>query len=489
MRQNIVEDIENHFRNKILNILGVERNIHTLLEDKDVSRAIDMMQDRDEEVDNALSEYNPQQHKVMFRPNKERDNDDPYITEKLPRSLQSYINEIELFFLLGRPIIWKKKSGEDEGFSLYADFWKNNRMNAKMRKAKRFAGAETESAIVFHLYQEDGEMKVIPFVAARHTGYRLRPLFDQYGQLKAFAIGYRLKEGKTNVEHYDVFTPEVLYYCKKSQIGWEVESYNNPIGKIPAIYLQQRKPWFGVERRLDRIEMIDSQAADTNNYFADPIAAATADVVQNMASPDKPGRLIQLTGKESSFSYVVPPQASQSRIEEKTELKETVLFDTLTPNFDIEKMKGFGTLTGAAIKNTFAIGYIKRDNLLEDYDEYADRLQSVIKAILKVQNPTKEKMIDDTIIEHEYADPFSSDEQERWTKIQSLYGSGLCSLETAISEIGLVDDPEDEFNRIHCAQMDAEFAKNEAQGQPTPSMAEQEQENTTGIRPVAQQPE
>lgn len=488
----VLDDIKNHFRNKVLNILGIERDIHTLLADKDVDRVIDLLQNRDDKVDEALSEYDPKQHKVMHRPNKERDNDDPYITEKLPRNLQSYINEIELFFLLGQPIIWSKTDGEDEAFTLFTDFWKEHRLDAKMRKVKRLAGAETEAALVFHIYQENEEVKVIPYVAARSTGYKLRPLFDQYGQMTAFAVGYTLKEniageGMVNVSHWDILTKDTIYYCKKGKLGWDVKPYKNPIEKIPAIYFMQPKAWAGAEERLDRIEMLDSKTADTNNYFADPIAAASADVINSMAAPDKPGRLIQLTGSSSRFEYIQPPSDSATRVSEKEDLKTSVLFDTMTPNFDVEKMRGFGTLTGAAIKNTFAIGYIKRDNRKEDYDENVDRLRSVIMAILKLQHENMGGKIDATKIKHEFADPFSSDKEQRWIQISSLYGSGLVSLETAVSMLALTDAPEDEVARLHSAAMDEIFTANEAKGEPTPSMAEQEEEAKTGIRPVAQE--
>lgn len=481
MRQNIVEDMNQLFKNKVLNILGVERDLQELLSDGDVDKAIQMMQDRDEEVDNALNEYIPQRHKVMHRPNKKRDKGGDYRSEKLPRNLQSYINEVELFFLLGQPIIWKKRKGEDEGFNIFKDFWKDNRLDAKIRKVKRLAGAETESALVFHLYNDNGSMKALPFVAARSTGYTLRPMFDQYGQMKAFAYGYYLKEGSNTVRHWDVLTSETIYYCSKTKMGWDVQKYANPVGKIPAVYFQQNKPWMGVEPRLDRIEELDSKTADTNNYFSDPIAAATADVIQNLASPDKPGRLIQLTGSGSSFSYITPPNGSQPRMEEKTELKATVFFDTLTPDFDVEKMRGLGTLTGAAIKNSFAIGYIKRDNLKETYDEAVDRLRSVIVAILKIQNPTKASILDELYIDHEFADPFLSDKEDRWGQITSLYSSGVASLETVVNMLGLTDAPEDEINRIHAAQMDREWVANEAKGVPQPSEEAQEQENATGM--------
>lgn len=470
MRQNIVEDIRQLFKNKALNALGVERTLYERISDGDIDRVIELFQNRDDEVDNAIREYNPQEHIIMHRPDKVRDDGSVYTTCKLPRNLQSYINEVELFFLLGQPIIWKKDEGEDEAFSLFKEFLKDTRFNAMIRKAKRLAGSETESAIVYHLYQEPddkGEPKVkcIPFVAARSTGYTLRPLFDQYGQMNAFAYGYQLKEDTLCVQHWDILTKDYVFYCTKTKMGWQVDSFDNRIGKIPAVYFQQNKAWFGVEARLDRLEELDSKAGDCNNYFADPMAAATADVIQNLADPDKPGKLIQLTGANSKFEYIAPPQGSAPRSDEQKNLHDSALFDSFTPNFDIEKMRGFGTLSGTAIKNSFVLGYLKRDNRREDYDNYVSRISGVILAILKAQNPGKEKMIDELKVSFEFADPFASDKAENWSNIVSLYAGGVASLETVVGMLGLTDAPQDEINRIIAAEMDKIWTQNEAKGE------------------------
>ena len=486
MNTNIVNDLQNHFRNKVLNFLGVERDLYQLLADKDVDKAIELMQNRDEEVDNALSEYHPQQHKVMSRPNKRRDKEPDYVTEKLPRNLQSYINEIELFFLLGQPILWKKNNGSDDAFGLFTSFIKDTRFNAMIRQVKRIAGSETEAALVYRLYNNNGNREVLPFVVARSEGYSLRVLFDQYKQLKALAYGYTLRESNGNVKHWDILTPDYIFETKQAKVGYEVDVYDNPIGKIAGIYFQQNKAWFGAEPRLDRIEDLDSKTADTNNYFADPIAEATADVIQNLAKPDQPGRLIQLTGANSRFGYVAPPNGSQSRQEEKTELKETVLFDTLTPNFDVEKMRGFGTLTGAAIKNTFAIGYIKRDKYKEIYEGLIDRQKNVIVAILKYLHPEMEEELDELDIAFEFADPFTSDKENRWSSIANLYGAGVISLETAVQMLGIATDQKDEVNRIMAMEMDKLWTANEAKGVQQPSEEQQDAENR-GEQPATEE--
>ncbi len=102
--------------------------------------------------------------------------------------------------------------------------------------------------------------------------------------MTAFGYGYILKEGGRNIQHWDFQTSEMLFYCKKAVVGWDVDMYPNPTGKINAVYFQQPKAWDGVQKRIDREEMLDSRTADTNNYFGDPMAAATADVLQNLKS-------------------------------------------------------------------------------------------------------------------------------------------------------------------------------------------------------------
>lgn len=438
----------------VLNSSGVERNLYQLIQDGDISTAIGLMQDRDIEVNIAISEYNPQTHDVMKRPNKYRKGDAPYISEKLTRTRQMYINEVELFFLLGNNIKWKKTAGDDEAFTLFTDFLKNQRFNSNMRQAKRLAGAETESAKLYHIYREENNIAVKTVVLARSEGYQLRPLFDQYKNMTAFAYGYKLKENGKTVQHWDIQTPDFLFYCRKGNIGWDVETYPNPTKKINVLYYHQPKAWAGAERRLAREENLDSRIGDTNNYFSDPIAAATADVIDSMTDPNKPGKLIQLTGDNSKFEYVNPPQSSETLKAEKQDLNDSILFDTFTPDFSFDKIKGLGTLSGEAIKRAMILGYIKRDNRKEIYDELVDREKNVVIAILKYIHPDKAAALDSLDIEHEFAEPFNEDKEHTWAAIGKLYQDGICSLEQAVTMLALTDAPEEEIERIKSSKLD-----------------------------------
>lgn len=155
---NFVEAIFNLLRNKTLNSLGVERDLMKLIQDKDISQVQTLLQNRDMDVIEAIEEYNPETHKVNKRKDKLRKNKEPYKVEKLPRARQRYINEVELFFLLGNPIKWKNDvNGTDEAFKAYNKFLQDTRFHTTMRQAKRLAGSETESAKIYHIYDDNGK--------------------------------------------------------------------------------------------------------------------------------------------------------------------------------------------------------------------------------------------------------------------------------------------------------------------------------------------
>lgn len=447
---NMIEAIFNAIRNKTLNSLGAERDLMKLIQDKDISRAESLMQNRDMEVCEAIREYNPETHSVKRRRDKLRKNKEPYKVEKLPRTRQRYINEVELFFLLANPILWKNKdSASDNAFEAFNDFLQSTRFNSTMRQAKRLAGAETESAKVYHIYQDNGEARVKVLVISKSKGYTLRPLFDQFENLIAFGYGYYLKEGDRSIEHFDIHTPEYIYRCRHGLIGWEVDAIQNPTGKITVIYYRQQKAWDGLQPRIDREEHIDSKAADTNNYFADPKVKATADVVQSLADPTMVGEVIQMTGADSSIDYLAPPEYSSMKDSEKKDLHDSILFDTFTPDFSYENMKGMGTLSGEALKRALILGYIKRDNLKEVYDEMVDREKNLIIAIMSnVTHPELAVELERMRLEHSFVEPFNEDKDKQWTAITSLYRSGLISLETAVAMLAITDAPQEEIEKI-----------------------------------------
>ena len=449
MEFTLLQQIQTFFKNIVLGSSEVNRNIFELLEQGKVDKALSLMVNRESEIDAAMKEYNPQLHDVMKRQNKYREDDTPYITEKLPRTRERYINEVELFFLFGQPVLWKKEDGDDEAYGLFTEYINTTFFNAKIRQCKRLAGAETISALATHFHRNaDGTIGTDVFVVARSLGYKIRYIFDQYRNLIAYAYGYTLDEGGRKVEHWNIETAEVIYECRKAAFGWDVERYVNPTGKINVLIFMQPKAWDGVEQRLRRDEMLDSKIGDTNNYYADPIAAATADVIASLPDADKPGRLIQMPSEKSQFRYIEPPQDSATRRDEKDNLNKTILFDTFTPDFSFENMKGLGTLSGVAIRNAMILGYIKRANRLEVYEEMMTRYMHLTIKILSLLHPDKKAQLDKLRISFEFQDPFPEDSTKNWTGIVQLYTGGVVSLETAVTMLSLTKAPEEEIVRL-----------------------------------------
>lgn len=448
MIENALENILTFFRNLSFQSKGAEADIHEYLRKQDVNAALKLMEEHDMDVDNAIAEYNPQLHEVMRRRNKYIKGEEPYITEKLPRTRQRYINEVELFFLLGNPIMWKKLNGDDEAFALFTKYLSDIYFDAKIRQCKRLAGSETESAFVFHFSQENGKLRVDPYIVSRSLRYKMRVLFDQYKNLLALAIGYTINKKGKYIQCWDILTASTNYSCERSVLGWNVISSINPTGKINGVYFKQPKAWDGAEPRISREELLDSKIGDTNNYFADPIAAATADVIQAMPKRDKAGKLIQLTGANSKFEYINPPQNSEIRKAEKEDLAQSILFDTFTPDMSSELMKSLGTLTSVGIKRALILGYMKRANRIEIYGELIGRLSHVIIAVLKALHPEMTSKLDSLEVGFDFAEPFEEDKKEKWNTIATLYAQGVLSLELTVQMLALTDAPAEEIERI-----------------------------------------
>lgn len=459
----LISDIYNVMRNHTLNSLGVERNLEQLLADKDIGKVKSLMQNRDSIVEKAIAEYNPSGHAIHRKLDKSRSGKSAYRTEKLPRARQRYINEVELFFLLGSAIKWEvedESNATSNGFEDFNKFLKDLRFDSLFRKAKRIAGAETECAILFHLYREDdGTAAVKPMILSYSAGYTLRPLFDQYGNMLAFGYGYHITEGSSTIEHFDIQTATKIYRAKKTVAGWEVEAKPNPTGKINVVYIQQPVAWDGVQERCDREEAIDSKIADTNNYFADPMAAATADVIDSLADPDKPGKLIQLSDERSKFDYINPPTASELQANEKATLERSILFDSFTPDLSFEAMKGMGTLSGEAIRRAMALGYMKRSNLMEIYDPAVDRAKNIILAIMaKVTHISNSMNYLALEITHTFGEPFGDDTSTLWQNVGRAYNDGIISLEKAVQLVGVSDNPAEEVELIKQAKAESATA-------------------------------
>ena len=127
-----------------------------------------MMRDHSPEAADNLRQYEVETHEVMNR--KDRavyDKKGNFLRWskrwKIPIPYPQYINEISLVFLYGRPVKWKQAStGTDYSFEMFKLLMEKTRFNAAVRAAKRVAGSEGISAILYHTYRDsDGKPSLL----------------------------------------------------------------------------------------------------------------------------------------------------------------------------------------------------------------------------------------------------------------------------------------------------------------------------------------
>lgn len=436
--------------------IGKDQEFLQLLESKDIQRAQEQMTDNSVKVAEAIREYDVDTHDIMYRPKKEIfDKNGNHVRWqdqwKLPIPYPAYINEIALVMLFGRPVKWKQKSKDtDRAFSYFLELIKSTRFDSRIRQAKRLAGKEGESAILFHCYQDDnGKPNLLLKVIAKSLGDDIRYIKDQYGRLIALGWGYYLNEGGNTVYHFDIFTAHVTYECKKALLGWEVVPKVNPSGKLQLLLFQQLLEHHGVQQLIIREEYVGSTTADVNDYFASPAVMASADILASLPEKSEVGKLYTLTGPDSKVDYLTWDSAPEAKEKEIEWLQQHILSKTFTPKIDWETMKGLSNISGKALEQLFLPATIKAEKNKEIYGEMMDRAANLfIACIGNVLDISLKSECDKLVISHEFQKPFAEDVTEAIDRLAKAYETGIMSQESAIEQNPLIDDNVEELKRV-----------------------------------------
>lgn len=455
------------FTNYLNSVVGRNQEFEELIKNKDISKVKELFTSRDNLVAEAMREYDPQQHDIMNREDKilidpKGKRKGTLKRWKLPINYPQYINEISVVFIYGRPVKWTNLSeGTDNAFKEFQNLIKKTRFDSKIRQCKRLAGAETQSAMLFRVFRNkenkpDCQIRVL----AKSKGDEIYARWDMYENLVSFAWGYYVKDSSTETSyHFDIFTPDVTYRCKRKLTGWEVIEELNPLGKIPIILFQQDKEWKGSEPLIAREEYIGSKTADTNDYFADPILALSTDVLVQMPKKDDDGKTMIVKGLDDvskAASYLTWDNASESKQKEIEWLQKHILTKTFTPNIDFESMKGLSNVSGKALKQMMLLADIKASKHKETHDELLDRTANLLVAIIgNVLNVALKGECNNLVVGHEFQEPFGEDIKETIENIVKAKDADMLSTEGAVELNPLIKDKQQELKRIEKESADA----------------------------------
>ena len=453
----------NSIANEVKAAIGYQQSFTELLEAQDVSRAVSMMKDCSIQAAQNLKEYEISTHKINERQDRAVfDKKGNFLRWskrwKIPIPYQPFINEIALVFLYGRPVKWFQISeNTDDGFQNYVRLNEEIRFNAIVREAKRAAGAEGVSAILYHVYRDSktNEPKLLLNVLSKKTNDDIYFIKDQYRKLTAFAWGYYLTEaGNKTVHHLDVYTADTIYKCKRSNVGWEVLVRQNPIGKIPVLLFEQEVEHDGTQPMIDRTEALTSTDADVNDRFANPAMVATAEILNSLPKAEEEAKLYILKNG-GEVKYLTWDQASQSKSNEYDRLDKHILSKSFTPNIDFDNMKTLGNLSAKAIRKVMLLAVIKAEKRKETHDGYMNRHASLMLAILgNVLDYSHKSLYDALQIGHEFQEPFGDDVSETLNDVLRQFGAGGMSTQTMLELSYLIKDAKKEMELIKQEQLE-----------------------------------
>lgn len=453
----------NIIANDVKAAIGYQQSFTELLEAQDVSRAVSMMKDCSIQAAQNLKEYEISTHKINERQDRAVfDKKGNFLRWskrwKIPIPYQPFINEIALVFLYGRPVKWFQISeNTDDGFQNYIRLNEEIRFNAVVREAKRAAGAEGISAILYHVYRDSktNEPKLLLNVLSKKTNDDIYFIKDQYRKLTAFAWGYYLTEaGNKTVHHLDVYTADTIYKCKRSNVGWEVLVRQNPIGKIPVLMFEQEVEHDGTQPMIDRTEALTSTDADVNDRFANPAMVATAEILNSLPKAEEEAKLYILKNG-GEVKYLTWDQASQSKSNEYDRLDKHILSKSFTPNIDFDNMKTLGNLSAKAIRKVMLLAVIKAEKRKETHDGYMNRHASLMLAILgNVLDYSHKSLYDSLQIGHEFQEPFGDDVSDTLNDVLRQFGAGGMSTQTMLELSYLIKDAKKEMELIKQEQLE-----------------------------------
>ena len=446
----------NAIQNEIKAAVGYQQSFSELLASKDVTRALSMMRDRSESAAKFRKEYEINTHKVMEREDRAvYDKKGNFLRwskrNKIPIPYQPFINEIALVFLYGRPVKWSQGSeGTDDAFSYYQNLMGEIRFNSIIREAKRAAGAEGVSAILYHCYKdEDNNPRLLLNLLSHENGDTIYIVKDQYKRLTSFAWGYYLTEaGNRTVYHVDIYTADTIYRTKRESVGWEVLVMPNPVGKIPVLLFEQVPEHSSVQPLIEKIEDSESTEADVIDRFANPAMVATAEILNSLPKAEDEAKLYILKNG-GDVRYLTWDQASESKRNQFERLDKHILSKSFTPNIDFDNMKSLGNLSAKAIRKIMLLAVIKAERHKEKHDGYMNRHASIMKAIMgNVLDYRNKAQYDALVLRHEFQEPFGDDVSEMLADLSKQYNDGALSRETYVEMSYLVKDVKAEMDRI-----------------------------------------
>ena len=308
--------------------------------------------------------------------------------EKMIVNLQKKIVKTASNFLFGEAPVIVPNNPEEKNSAEVMRIIKKNRILSKLLDFAETVMSETMGVFIFSKGDE-GEISMRGFKSDRGI---FTPQFDSFGDLIAFYWEFK---GDDDISYLWIFDKEYIYqYAGDGEYNYDTK-WKHEFDVIPVVFHQQEEPeWFDVKEMIDRIEMILSKLAGSNNYFAFPILKMKGAVAKNAEGEDESlidqsddGKSLLLGFAEKNGQIV---EADANFLQRDTGvdsikleieyLKEMIFNISQTPDLSFNNVKGIGAISGTAIQLMLQDAINKAKSKQSDYQIVIERIINVIKS-------------------------------------------------------------------------------------------------------------
>lgn len=304
------------------------------------------------------------------------------------------------------------------------------------------------------LYGFDSKLKIRCRNFSPMLGDDLYPLYDEYGDMVAFSIGYTRKVGKKNVQYLDSYMPGLHVKYSNADGEWkEVEVENITLIKIPGVYWWRPTPiWEDTSNTVYEIEWALSRNGNYLRKNSKPLFIVFADeVIQYGDEKDekKEFRAVMQYPKGSQAQYVTWDQAIENLKFYVSELRQQFFTQLQLPDWSYEKLSQ-QALSGESRKQLFIDAQMKVNDesgrLLEGFDREVNVLKEFMKAMMP-ENMHKD--IDALKVENKMTAFSITDTKETVDTLMSANGGKpIMSQRESIEEFGHSDNVDQTMKEI-----------------------------------------
>lgn len=417
-----------------------------------------------------IKEYDPKQHPVMnrgvypdiVRKKKNGGSKTEYVT-RITRGWQKLAVKRISGIMFGLPAVRKYKpqnDAEQRVANIMEDIFRRNRIDSLNRDRCKKLYASCEVLTIWYAVEvptvyggESTALRLRCKTYSPMSGAELYPLFDEFGDLVALSVQYGRTEESKTITYFETYTADrhIRYVMDGTTWGEEINEQIE-IGKIPAVYLYREEPVW--EEESNNVYEAEWALSRNGNYirknarpnwvvFSDEKIRNGSDI-----NKDDDGTGFFQYPANAKAGYETWQQATESLKYHVDTIKQNFFMQLQLPDISYENMKS-APMSGESRKMMFMDAQQKAFDESGIWEEAFDREINVIRAFMKKMFPSLSAAIDSLRVEARIV-PFQiNDDAEKVTNLSNATGGKpIMSQRTAIQELAIVDDVDEELRLI-----------------------------------------